>query len=77
MSTNNPKPEGERIKRLIERVESGDIKIPKFQIGYVQKQKAVLELLDSLYRGYPIGSLLFWRTKVKIKGERNIGGYEL
>lgn len=77
MAFNNPKPDGERIKKLMERVENGDIKIPKFQRGYVWKQKSILELLDSLYRGYPIGSLLFWRTKVKIKGERNIGGYEL
>jgi len=27
----NPTAEGERIKKLMERIESGDIKIPKFQ----------------------------------------------
>lgn len=77
MAISNPKAEGERIKKLMERVESGDIKIPKFQRNFVWRQKSIINLLDSLYKGYPIGSLLFWRTATKIKGERNIGGYEL
>ena len=77
MSGINPKPDGERIKRLMERVENGDIKIPKFQRQFVWKQKDVIDLLDSLFKGFPIGSLLFWRTMTKINGEKNIGGYNL
>lgn len=77
MPISNPKAEGERIKKLMERVEDGDIKIPKFQRNFVWKRKSIINLLDSLYKGYPIGSLLFWRTATQIKGERNIGGYEL
>lgn len=77
MSINNPKPEGERIRKLMERIENGDIKIPKFQRNFIWKQKSIINLLDSIYKGYPIGSLLFWRTAIKIEGERNIGGYEL
>jgi Uncharacterized conserved protein len=77
LSAVNPKVEGERIKNLMVRVENGDIKIPKFQRNFVWKQKSITNLLDSIYKGYPIGSLLFWCTKTKIKGERNIGGYEL
>jgi hypothetical protein len=74
---NNPKSEGMSIIELISNVDRGDIKIPKFQRKYVWKQKDIIALLDSLYRGYPIGSLLFWRTTSKLKGERNIGGYNL
>lgn len=77
MATSNPTVQGERIKKLMERVEDGDVKIPKFQRNFVWKQKRIINLLDSIYKGYPIGSLLFWCTKTKLKGERNIGGYEL
>ena len=34
-------------------------------------------LLDSIYKGYPFGSLLFWRTKQKLATERNLGTFTL
>lgn len=73
----NPKAEGMRIKALIDKLQQGEVKIPKFQRNYVWKQKDVIELMDSLYKGYPIGSLLFWRTSNKLNDEKNIGGYQL
>lgn len=73
----NPKAEGVRIKSLIDKLQQGEVKIPKFQRNYVWKQKDIIELMDSLYKGYPIGSLLFWRTNNKLNDEKNIGGYQL
>jgi hypothetical protein len=61
----------------VERVNAGEIKIPKFQRGFVWKRPAVLALLESLLQGYPIGSLLFWRTEQKLKQERDIQGFSL
>ncbi|WP_123715901.1 DUF262 domain-containing protein, partial [Pseudomonas poae] len=34
-------------------------------------------LLDSIYRGYPVGSLLLWSTREALKHERNVGGFRL
>jgi hypothetical protein len=72
-----PKAEPERLSRLVERVNGGEIKIPKFQRGFVWQRPAVLALLESILEGYPIGSLLFWRTEQKLKSERNIQGFVL
>jgi hypothetical protein len=74
---NPPDAKPERISRLVTRIEQGDIKIPKFQRGFIWRQPQVLELLDSIYRGFPIGSLLFWLTERKLADERDIGGFDL
>ncbi len=72
-----PKAEPERLSRLVERVNAGEIKIPKFQRGFVWQKQDVIELLESILQGYPIGSLLFWRTEQKLKKERDIHGFAL
>jgi hypothetical protein len=51
-----------QIAELIGDIEKGRLILPEFQRGYVWKAKAVREFLDSLYRGYPTGSFLIWRT---------------
>lgn len=72
-----PKPDVERIYKLVDRIDSGDIKIPKFQRGFIWTEDQVLYILESIYNGYPIGSLLFWLTKTPMKEERDLGEFEL
>ena len=50
------------IGTLIGEISQGEIKLPEIQRGYIWKPTQVAKLIDSLYRGYPTGSLLFWRT---------------
>ena len=59
------------------RVKEGDIKLPKFQRPFVWKRKDILNLCDSVYRGYPIGSILLWFTNQKLASERRIGDLEI
>jgi hypothetical protein len=67
-----------RLRRLVERLEAGEIKIPKFQRKFIWGKTSVLELLESLLSGYPIGSLLFWRTESnRFNVERDIEGFTL
>lgn len=51
------------VAALIDDVAIGVIKLPEIQRGYVWKPTQVANLIDSLYREYPTGSLLFWRAK--------------
>jgi len=74
---NPPEAKPERISRLVTRIEQGDIKVPVFQRGFVWRQSQIIELLDSIYRGYPIGSLLFWLATEALATERDIAGFEL
>ena len=65
------------IRKIIEKISSGEIRIPSFQRGFVWESEAVAFLMDSLYKGYPIGAVLLWRTKEKLVNERQLGRFIL
>jgi hypothetical protein len=65
------------IRKILDSVISGEVRIPAFQRGFVWEMDRVAYLLDSIYKGYPFGSLLFWRTKNKLAVERNLGTFTL
>ncbi|WP_210512255.1 DUF262 domain-containing protein [Pantoea ananatis] len=67
----------ERLASLLDDVKRGSIKIPAFQREYVWSDEQILGLIDSIYSGYPVGSILLWSTKIPLKFERNVGGFEL
>ena len=68
----DPKPTPERILQLASRVLEGDIILPEFQRPFVWKRRQILELMDSIYRNYPIGSLLVWESTQKLASKRSI-----
>ena len=53
------------INALIEDIDLGKIGLPELQRPFVWPNVNVRNLFDSLYRGYPAGFLLFWKTGVK------------
>jgi len=73
----DPEPTTPRIEQLVNQVIQGDIKIPQFQRSFVWKRQDILSLCDSVYRGYPIGSILLWLTSQKLASERTIGDLEI
>ena len=70
-------PTNPRLASLLADVARGNIKIPVFQREYVWLDEQIMSLLDSIYRGYPVGSLLLWSTKIPLVHERNVGGFVL
>lgn len=70
-------PTSEKIDKILNRINSGDIKIPAFQRAYVWKQNQIIDLLDSILNNFPIGSILLWHSKEKLKHTRNIAGYAI
>lgn len=65
------------IREIIDTVVRGQIRIPAFQRGFVWEPDRVAYLMDSIYKGFPFGSLLFWRTKEQLKSERSLGPFSL
>jgi hypothetical protein len=55
----------------------GRIRIPAFQRGFVWDADRVAFFMDSLYKHYPFGSLLLWRTRNRLTSERQLGPYVL
>ena len=51
------------VADLVQRFDTGEIRLPLMQRDYVWKAKKVVRLLDSLYRGWPIGSFYVWQTQ--------------
>ena len=45
------------VADLVQRFDTGGIRLPLMQRDYVWKPKKVVRLLDSLYKGWPIKSL--------------------
>lgn len=76
-TTHKIAPSNPRIASLLGDVAKGNIKIPVFQREFVWKDEQIMSLLDSIYQGYPVGSLLLWSTKERLKHERNVGGFRL
>lgn len=58
-----PRAEVLPIEDLVRNVLSGQVRIPEFQREWQWKAQDIRNLFDSLYRGYPIGSLLMWRRE--------------
>jgi hypothetical protein len=65
------------IREILDQVLRGQIRIPAFQRGFVWEPDRVAYLMDSIYKRYPFGSLLFWRTRHQLRVERDLGPFEL
>ena len=49
--------------QLLNKIENKEIVLPEFQREFTWRKKQTLELIDSLLKEYPIGSILLWKTK--------------
>ena len=65
------------IRKLIERILSGDIRIPAFQRDYVWEHDQVAFLIDSIYKGFPIGTIFLWKTENRLSFEKKLGQFAL
>lgn len=54
------------VEELVNMIKRGDIRLPEMQRKYVWRAPRVRDLLDSLYRGYPSGSILLWETDMEV-----------
>ncbi len=52
-----------KISDLMFEAQSGQLQIPRFQRGWVWTKKQVLKFFESLYKGYPVGTLIIWPSK--------------
>jgi len=62
-----------KISTVLDQIDLGSIALPEFQRGFVWNRNQVRELMQSLYRRYPVGSLLVWVTKTEHADTRGDG----
>jgi hypothetical protein len=64
MSTTLFKEVGYSLSKLMDDIEMGEIGLPDIQRPFVWKNAKVRDLFDSMFRGYPVGYLLFWENQI-------------
>ncbi len=53
---------GYSLAKLIEDIDMGEIGLPEIQRPFVWKSTKVRDLFDSMYKGFPVGYLVFWEN---------------
>ncbi|WP_421418890.1 GmrSD restriction endonuclease domain-containing protein [Agrobacterium tumefaciens] len=58
------------VTQLVQEIDNGDIVLPAIQRNFVWGEDQIEILLDSLFRGYPVGIALLWETYTPIQIRR-------
>ena len=72
-----PQPTHATYSNLINDISLGQIKIPQFQRDFVWSIQKSAALMDSVIKGYPVGTFIFWKTKERLRSVRDLGNKEL
>lgn len=72
-----PQPIANQFTGIIHDIEKGQIRIPQFQRDFVWSKKKSAHLMDSILKGYPIGTLIFWRTSEMLRTVKSIGNIDV
>lgn len=68
--------EKKSIRTIIEDVNCRRLYLPAIQRKYVWGDNQITRLMDSIMRGYPIGTFLFWKVKKDIINKKEYSMYE-
>jgi len=74
---NRPDPQALTIDAMISNIDKGLTKIPQFQREFVWSREKSAKLIDSLVKGYPIGTFIIWQTKETLRSVREVGHLKL
>ena len=56
------------IEQILALIKSAEIAIPEIQRPFVWNKAQVRDLIDSIYKGYPVGYIITWQNpNVKLK----------
>ncbi len=77
MTIKQPEVQSKKYHHLIADIEEGRLKIPKFQRDFVWTAQQTAALIDSVLKGYPIGTFILWKTREELRHYKEIGGANL
>lgn len=73
--TDRIRPTDKSIYSYLDDLMSKNYQIPTFQREVVWDKESVKKLWDSIYKFYPLGSILIWKTNLKLQNHREVGGH--
>ncbi|MBP7482134.1 MAG: DUF262 domain-containing protein [Lacunisphaera sp.] len=72
-----PENQSKKYASLFADIDCGRIKIPQFQRDFVWDKAQTAKLIDSIIKGFPIGTFIFWKTRERLRALRNVGNVTL
>ena len=72
-----PENRSQTYDALFVHIDEGKIKIPKFQRDFVWAKEQTAALIDSMIKGFPIGTFLYWETTEELRHVKEIGNHRL
>ncbi len=70
-------PQVQFLSQILEEIAAGHLLVPRFQRPIVWKDEQRLELMESVSKSTPIGSILVWRTRKRVASYDRLGPYIL
>jgi hypothetical protein len=70
-------PTNKGLTTYLDELLSKNYQIPTFQREVVWEKENVKRLWDSIYKFYPLGSILIWKTDIKLQNHRQVGGHQI
>lgn len=72
-----PENSNKKYEALFIEIDSGQIKLPMFQREFVWDKEQSAKLIDSILKGYPIGTFILWKTKETLRSIKDVGNHKL
>jgi uncharacterized protein with ParB-like and HNH nuclease domain len=72
-----PDNHNKRYEALFVEIDTGQIKLPRFQREFVWDKEQSGKLIDSILKGFPIGTFIFWKTKEELRSYKEVGNHKL
>lgn len=72
-----PDNHNKKYESLFVEIDTGQIKLPMFQREFVWNKEQSSKLIDSILKGFPIGTFIFWKTKDELRSYKEVGNHKL
>lgn len=72
-----PDNHNKKYEALFVEIDTGQIKLPMFQREFVWDKEQSAKLIDSILKGFPIGTFIFWKTKDELRSYKEVGNHKL
>ena len=72
-----PENHNKKYESLFNEIDTGQIKLPMFQREFVWEKEQSAKLIDSIIKGFPIGTFIFWKTRDELRSYKDVGNHKL
>jgi len=72
-----PDNHNKKYEALFVEIDTGQIKLPMFQREFVWEKEQSAKLIDSILKGFPIGTFIFWKTRDELRSYKDVGNHTL